>query len=159
MARYTLLVDGISKAFAATGLRVGWGFGPVDVIARMAAILGHIGAWAPRPEQAGTIAFLRDEAALREHRDSFARAVGARLDRLHRGLASLESEGLPVKSLPPMGAIYLAAHFDVQGKSTPAGRRAAHATRTCGATCSRPRPSGSCPSRLSGPAASRDGSG
>ena len=28
MARYTLLVDGISKAFAATGLRVGWGSGP-----------------------------------------------------------------------------------------------------------------------------------
>lgn len=121
MARYTLLVDGISKAFAATGLRVGWGFGPVDVIARMAAMLGHIGAWAPQPEQVGTIAFLRDEQALGEHRESFARAVGARLDRLHRGLAALEAEGLPVKSLPPMGAIYLAAHFGVQGKSTPAG--------------------------------------
>jgi aspartate aminotransferase len=24
MARYTVFVDGISKAFAATGLRVGW---------------------------------------------------------------------------------------------------------------------------------------
>jgi aspartate aminotransferase len=121
MARYTLLVDGISKAFAATGLRVGWGFGPVDVIARMAAILGHVGAWAPRPEQIGTIAFLRDEAALQEHRESFRLAVGARLDRLHRGLAALAAEGLPVKTLPPMGAIYLTAHFDVLGKATPAG--------------------------------------
>jgi aspartate aminotransferase len=121
MARYTLLVDGISKAFAATGLRVGWGFGPVDVIARMAAILGHVGAWAPRPEQIGTIAFLRDEAALREHRESFRLAVGARLDRLHRGLVGLESQGLPVKSLPPMGAIYLTARLDVRGKVTPAG--------------------------------------
>ena len=121
MARYTLLVDGISKAFAATGLRVGWGFGPVDVIARMAAILGHVGAWAPRPEQIGTIAFLRDEAALREHRESFRLAVGARLDRLHRGLAALAAEGLPVQTLPPMGAIYLTAHFDVLGKVTPAG--------------------------------------
>jgi aspartate aminotransferase len=122
MARYTLLVDGISKAFAATGLRVGWGFGPADVIARMASILGHVGAWAPRPEQVGTIALLRDEAALREHRESFRLGVGARLDRLHRGLAGLESQGLPVKSLPPMGAIYLTAHFDVLGKSTPAGQ-------------------------------------
>jgi aspartate aminotransferase len=126
MARYTLLVDGISKAFAATGLRVGWGFGPVDVIARMAAILGHVGAWAPRPEQVGTIALLRDEKALREHRESFRLAVGARLDRLHQGLAALGAQGLPVKSLPPMGAIYLTAHFDVQGKSTPAG----HVLRT-----------------------------
>jgi aspartate aminotransferase len=121
MARYTLLVDGISKAFAATGLRVGWGFGPADVIARMAAILGHVGAWAPRPEQVGTIALLRDHAALREHRESFRLAVGARLDRLHRGLAALEAEGLPVRSQPPMGAIYLAAHIDVQGRSTPTG--------------------------------------
>ena len=121
MARYTLLVDGISKAFAATGLRVGWGFGPVDVIARLDAILGHVGAWAPRPEQIGTIAFLRDEAALREHRESFRLAVGARLDRLHRGLAALAAEGLPVQTLPPMGAIYLTAHFDVLGKVTPAG--------------------------------------
>jgi aspartate aminotransferase len=123
MARYTLLVDGISKAFAATGLRVGWGFGPVDVIARMAAILGHIGAWAPRPEQVGTIALLRDEKALREHREAFGLAVGARLDRLHRGIAALEAEGLPVRSLSPMGAIYLTAHMALQGRSTPAGQR------------------------------------
>ena len=122
MARYTLLVDGISKAFAATGLRVGWGFGPVDLVARMAAILGHIGAWAPRPEQVGTIALLRDEKALREYREAFRLAVGARLDRLHRGIAALEAEGLPVRSLSPMGAIYLTAHFAIAGRSTPAGQ-------------------------------------
>ena len=43
MARYTLFVDGISKAFAATGLRVGWGVGPVDVID------AHVGR--PRPRR------------------------------------------------------------------------------------------------------------
>jgi aspartate aminotransferase len=122
MARYTLLVDGISKAFAATGLRVGWGFGPVDLVARMAAILGHVGAWAPRPEQVGTIALLRDESAVREHREAFRLAVGARLDRLHQGLVRLAAQGLPVRSLAPMGAIYLTAHFDVQGKRTQAGK-------------------------------------
>src|SRR5438046_1766813 len=47
MAPYTIFVDGISKAFAATGVRVGWAIGPPDVIARMASILGHAGAWAP----------------------------------------------------------------------------------------------------------------
>src|SRR5512140_1121337 len=54
MAKYTLFVDGISKAFASTGLRVGWAVGPADVVSRMAAIVGHMGAWAPRAEQVAT---------------------------------------------------------------------------------------------------------
>jgi aspartate aminotransferase len=33
-AEYTVYVDGISKAFAATGVRVGWAAGPADVMAR-----------------------------------------------------------------------------------------------------------------------------
>jgi aspartate aminotransferase len=35
MAPYTVFVDGISKAFASTGLRVGWGVGPPSIISRM----------------------------------------------------------------------------------------------------------------------------
>jgi aspartate aminotransferase len=121
MARFTVLVDGISKAFAATGLRVGWALGPTDVIGRMSAFLGHVGAWAPRPEQVGTVAFLRDRAALDEHRAAFRDALGVRLRGLHEGLARLRAEGLPVECLPPMGAIYLAARFDVLGRRTPQG--------------------------------------
>lgn len=44
MRDYTIFVDGISKAFAATGVRVGWAFGPQHVINKMKALLGHIGA-------------------------------------------------------------------------------------------------------------------
>jgi aspartate aminotransferase len=121
MARYTLLVDGISKAFAATGLRVGWGFGPVDLVSRLSVILGHVGAFAPRPEQVGAVAFLGDGAALQEHRESFRRALGARLDRLHLGFSKLRAEGLPVGCVPPMGALYLTVRIDVRGRTTPAG--------------------------------------
>ncbi|MCA9710716.1 MAG: aminotransferase class I/II-fold pyridoxal phosphate-dependent enzyme, partial [Myxococcales bacterium] len=64
MADYTIFVDGISKAFAATGLRVGWGVGPADVMERMGAILGHVGAWAPRPEQHASAALLDDDPAI-----------------------------------------------------------------------------------------------
>jgi len=39
MARYTIYVDGISKSFAATGLRVGWGVGPTTIIQQMADLL------------------------------------------------------------------------------------------------------------------------
>jgi aspartate aminotransferase len=121
MARYTIIVDGISKAFAATGLRVGWGLGPADLMGRMAAILGHVGAWAPRPEQVATAAFLDDAESIRAFNESFVAGLERRLDRLHAGLQSLKAEGLPVDSVPPMGAIYLAARIHPFGRRTAQG--------------------------------------
>lgn len=122
IAPYTVFVDGISKAFAATGVRVGWAVGPADVLARMSAVLGHMGAWAPRAEQVATAAFLQDPAAIRAFHARFIPAVQARLDRLHRGLQELRGAGLPVDSTSPMGAIYLAARIHPFGRRTPAGR-------------------------------------
>ena len=121
MARYTLFVDGISKGFAATGLRVGWGVGPVDVMTRMSAVLGHIGAWAPRAEQVATVGLLDDPEAIRSFQAVFHRDVEARLNRLHEGLQAMKSRGLPVESIPPMGAIYLTARFHPFGRRTPDG--------------------------------------
>jgi aspartate aminotransferase len=122
MARYTLFVDGISKAFAATGLRVGWGVGPVDVVTRMAHILGHVGAWAPRAEQVASVEMLDDPEAIREFQTTFKHKIQAGLDRLHRGLQALKVEGLPVESIPPMGAIYLTARVHPFGRRTPEGK-------------------------------------
>src|SRR4029453_14284021 len=62
LARYTVLIDGISKAFAATGLRVGWAVGPTDLIAPMTPFLAHTRPGAPRPEQAATAAYLEEAA-------------------------------------------------------------------------------------------------
>jgi aspartate aminotransferase len=121
MARYTLFVDGISKAFAATGLRVGWGVGPVDVMSRMSAVLGHIGAWAPRAEQVATVGLLDDPEGIRSFQSVFQREVQARLDRLHEGLQAMKGRGLPVESIPPMGAIYLTARIHPFGRRTPSG--------------------------------------
>jgi aspartate aminotransferase len=120
-ARYTVFVDGISKAFAATGLRVGWGVGPTDVVGRMSALLGHVGAWAPRPEQAATVDLLEDPAAIREFRLTFNAGVEARLGALHEGLQAMKARGLPVDSIPPQGAMYLAARFHPFGRRTPRG--------------------------------------
>jgi aspartate aminotransferase len=118
---YTVLVDGISKAFAATGLRVGWAAGPSDVIARLSAVLGHVGAWAPRAEQVATAALLDDAAAIQEYQLRFTEGVRARLDLLHQGIQSLRAQGLPVDSIPPMGAIYLAARIHPFGQRTAKG--------------------------------------
>ncbi len=121
MARYTIFVDGISKGFAATGVRVGWAVGPADVVDRMSAILGHVGAWAPRAEQVATAKFLADTGAIRAYHATMQRAAIARLELLHDGLVAMREDGLPVESLAPAGAIYLSARFHAFGKRTPDG--------------------------------------
>ena len=60
MKDYTIFIDGISKAFAATGVRVGWALGPEHVLAKMKSINTHIGAWSPMAEQHATAKFLKD---------------------------------------------------------------------------------------------------
>jgi aspartate aminotransferase len=111
ITRYTVFVDGISKAFASTGLRVGWGIGPVDIISRMSAVLGHIGAWAPRAEQVATVGLLNDPEAIRAYEAVLLGQLQLRLEKLHAGIQGMKGRGLPVDSIPPMGAIYLTARI------------------------------------------------
>jgi aspartate aminotransferase len=116
MAPYVVHVDGISKAFAATGLRVGWAVGPPAVVAAMKDLLGHVGAWAPRAEQVATAELLRDDAELQRYGAQLRANLQARLDRLHGGFSAMASAGLPVRDIPPQGAIYLSAQVDLIGK-------------------------------------------
>jgi aspartate aminotransferase len=122
MADYTVFVDGISKSFAATGVRVGWIVGPADVIRRMGSILGHVGAWAPRAEQVATAALLADTAAIEAYHQTMLDEVYARLEGLHAGLTALGERGYPVEVVRPMGAIYLSVRFPLHGAVTPAGK-------------------------------------
>ncbi len=122
MARYTIFVDGISKAFAATGVRVGWSVGPVDVIERMSAILGHVGAWAPRAEQVATAALLDDAAGRAAYNATFLSGIRRRLDVTYQALAAMKAKGLPVDVIAPMGAIYLSARIHPFGKRTREGK-------------------------------------
>ncbi len=112
LAPYTLLVDGISKAFAATGLRVGWAVGPPYLITRMRDLLGHVGAWAPRPEQVATAELFAEPRRALELASRVREGIDERLARLDRGLIRLRESGLPVRHLPPAGALYLSVHFD-----------------------------------------------
>jgi aspartate aminotransferase len=116
-APWLVIVDGISKAFAATGLRVGWALGAPAVIARLKDFLGHVGAWAPRPEQVATAAFLRDSAAIETFRATMTAALLARLDALHSGFNALRDEGYPVDCVRPQGAMYLSLRLDLAGRS------------------------------------------
>src|SRR5438552_2226896 len=113
---YTIFVDGISKAFAATGVRVGWTVAPPHITARMRDLIGHIGAWAPRAEQLATAKFLGDKEAIARYHETMIRELRLRLDLLHDGIESMRGEGLPVRAIPPQGAIYLSAQFDLIGR-------------------------------------------
>lgn len=121
VAPYTLLVDAISKPFAATGLRVGWVAGPTDVVGRMSNFIGHVGAWAPRAEQIATAAFLQDAAEVDTFIGEMRAGVERRLDALYHALSDMQLAGLPVEVIPPMGAIYLSARFAIIGCTTPGG--------------------------------------
>jgi aspartate aminotransferase len=116
VAPWTILVDGISKAFAATGLRVGWAVAPVHVIARMRDLIGHIGAWAPRPEQVAVAAFLGRKDEIDAFHESMIRKLRLRLDLLHNGFEAMRHDGLPVRAIAPQGAIYLSVQFDLIGR-------------------------------------------
>jgi len=125
MTPYTVYVDGISKAFAATGLRVGWTVAPPDLAARISDLLGHIGAWAPRAEQVATAAFLAADEEIAAYHGRMLRDVQARLDLLHDAIVAWRGEGLPVDAIAPMGAIYLSARFALNGARLAAGERLA----------------------------------
>lgn len=116
MARYTLFADAISKSFAGTGLRVGWMVGPQFIADRVKALLTHMGAWAPRPEQHATARLLGEPAAIADYLTGFKRDIRARLDRLHDAFARWRDEGLPVDVIAPEGAIYLSVRFDLEGR-------------------------------------------
>ena len=64
---YTIFVDGISKCFAATGVRVGWALGPKHIIGKMKAILSHLGAWSPLPEQKATAKYLMQKGSVDQY--------------------------------------------------------------------------------------------
>jgi aspartate aminotransferase len=123
MAPYTIYIDGASKSLAATGIRVGWVVAPEDLAGAMSALIGHMGAWAPKAEQGAVAEFLENGGAWSAFRDDMVARVRERLDVLYAGLARMRDDGLPVDVIAPEGTIYLSAQFALQGRTTPDGTR------------------------------------
>ncbi len=122
MREYTIFIDAISKVFAATGVRVGWGMGPATVINKMKAILTHIGAWAPMAEQKAVASYLSNRDSIKQYLASFKSGIEERLRRIYDGFMQLKSEGLSVDAIAPEAAIYLTIKIDLAGKKTEEGK-------------------------------------
>jgi aspartate aminotransferase len=116
MKAYTIFIDGISKAFAATGVRVGWSMGPAEVIAKMKAINSHVGAWAPMAEQKAVAKFLAQAEVVDSYFVSFKKEVEYRLHHIYEGFVALKNEGFEVDAIVPQAAIYLTVQINLAGK-------------------------------------------
>jgi aspartate aminotransferase len=121
MREYTIFVDGISKVFAATGVRVGWSFGPAPIIAKMKSILSHVGAWAPMAEQKATAKFLTQKSNVERYLKNFKAEIEERLTRIYEGIIALKEEGYSVDAVAPQAAIYLTIKIDLVGRALPNG--------------------------------------
>jgi aspartate aminotransferase len=121
MKEYTIFIDGISKSFAATGVRVGWSMGPAHLIAKMKAINSHVGAWSPMAEQHATAKYLQQTAAIEAYFTHFKAEIEERLTRIYQGILQLKQEGFQVDAITPQAAIYLTLQIDLVGKITAAG--------------------------------------
>ncbi|HEX8277041.1 MAG TPA: aminotransferase class I/II-fold pyridoxal phosphate-dependent enzyme, partial [Segetibacter sp.] len=123
MKDYTIFVDGISKVFAATGVRVGWSLGPASIIAKMKAILSHLGAWSPMAEQKATARYLLQNENVERYLTHFKAEVEERLVRIYDGFITLKNEGFAVDAVSPQAAIYLTVKFELLGKMKKDGER------------------------------------
>ena len=121
MRPYTIYIDGISKCFAATGVRVGYSFGPEGVMEKMKSILGHVGAWAPKAEQVATAHFLPQTPAVDAYLGHLKSNLQRSMQTLFDGLKHLQAAGYPVDAVAPSGAIYLTIKIDVLGRTAPDG--------------------------------------
>lgn len=121
-APWVISIDGISKGFASTGLRVGWLLAAPELTRRMKALIGHLGAWAPRPEQVALAAFLDSADEVREYQVEMEKRVSQRLQALYSGFETMKRDGYPVECIAPQGAIYLSLQLKLVGR-TVAGRK------------------------------------
>ncbi len=117
MKAYTIFVDGISKSFAATGVRVGWAMGPKNVIAKMKSLLSHVGAWAPMAEQVATAKFLNNTEAVESYILGIKNKLESRLQYIYQRFSDLKAKGFPVDAISPQAALYLTVKLDLKGYS------------------------------------------
>lgn len=118
MKDYTIFIDGISKAFAATGVRVGWALGPAHVLSKMKAINSHIGAWSPMAEQHATAKFLLMDNIIDKYLSKYKKELEERLQLIYKGFQQLKKEGFSVDACAPQAAIYLTIQLSLVSKTT-----------------------------------------
>ena len=100
LADRTLIVNGVSKSYAMTGWRIGWGIGPTRLVSAMVAVQSQITSGASSVSQAAaTAALTGDQQLLAERCDDFR-------ERRDMTVAALNATGL-LRCASADGAFYL----------------------------------------------------
>ncbi len=118
---YAVFIDGVSKSFAGTGIRVGWATGPDPIISKMRAFIAHIGAWAPKPEQIATARFLAELDSVDAFLSEFRGQLQKRLDSFYQGFMRLKEMGFDIDAITPQAAIYLSVRINLKNKTSQNG--------------------------------------
>jgi len=116
----TLIVSGVSKAWAMTGWRIGWGVGPVPLIRAMTAVQGQVTSGACSVSQAAALAALKGDRALLAERLA---VFEGRRGKVVAGLDALPGIVCP----EPDGAFYVFPNIE--------GLMERGGFATCGAAC------------------------
>jgi len=118
---FLVCVDGISKSLAATGVRVGWMFGPEQLIKKAGEIFSHIGAWANKPEQIGVGQYLSKDfddpyyginTFLSARNNTFGQVCNG----ICEVLEGMKNGGYKVNYKKPDGAIYISVYLGYMDK-------------------------------------------
>lgn len=109
---YLICADGVSKSLCATGVRVGWIFGPKDVIGKMSEILSHIGAWAPKPEQAAVAKFLDNYDAMVDFVKGKTEIYSRIVQTICNKFQEMKDKGFRVDYQRSEGGIYISIYLD-----------------------------------------------
>ena len=111
MRERTVIIDGFSKTYAMTGLRLGYAVAPLELIQTMNTLLENVFSCVGESVQWGGVAALRGS---REPVDA--------MKAIYRGKRQLVTEGLNgipgVRCLPPAGAFYAFANITGTGMSS-----------------------------------------
>ena len=125
LAERTLVVNGVSKAHAMTGWRVGWGIGPKALIQTMTAVQGQSTSGACSISQAAAVAALTGP---QEHLQERNAAFRDRRDYVVNALNEINGFYCPT----PSGAFYVfPSCVDTFGCKSPNGQRIENDTMLC----------------------------
>lgn len=98
-----VVVDGVAKAYAMTGWRIGWAVAPRPVAASMTAFQSHTTSNASTPGQHAALAALRDT----ERADAAVATMVAEFRRRRDAALAVLGEEPSLAVVPPAGAFYL----------------------------------------------------
>jgi aspartate aminotransferase len=103
MADRTFIVDGVSKAYAMTGWRLGWLVGPPDLMQMASAVQSHLTSHPSSITQRAAAYALEAHAAVEPTIDAMVATFRERRDAIVSGLAQISG----VECSLPEGAFYV----------------------------------------------------